>query len=55
MRWVGHEECMGDRRGAYSGLVGRPEERNNLEDTRRKWEDNIKMDYHEMGGGLGLD
>jgi hypothetical protein len=55
IRWAGHVECMGERRGANNVLVGRPEERNNLEDTRWKWEDNIKMDYHEVGWGFGLD
>jgi hypothetical protein len=25
MRWVGHVACMGDRRGIYRVLVGKPE------------------------------
>jgi hypothetical protein len=25
LRWVGHVACMGERRGAYRMLVGRPE------------------------------
>jgi hypothetical protein len=32
MRWVGHVPCMGDRRGAYRVLVGKPEGRDHLED-----------------------
>jgi hypothetical protein len=32
MRWVGYVACMGKRRGAYRFLVGKPEERDFLED-----------------------
>jgi hypothetical protein len=35
---------MGERRGAYRALVGKPEGRRLLERPRRRWEDNIKMD-----------
>jgi hypothetical protein len=41
---------MGERRGAYSALVGKPEGRR-LERPRRRWEDNIKMDLREVGCG----
>jgi hypothetical protein len=34
---------MGERRGAYKALVGKPEGRRPLGRPRRKWEDNIKM------------
>ena len=30
-------------------------ERNHLEDTRRRWKDNIEMDLQEVGWGHGLD
>jgi hypothetical protein len=42
---------MGDVRGAYSILVGRPEGRRPLRRPRRRWEDNIKMDLREIGFG----
>jgi hypothetical protein len=42
---------MGERRGAYRGLVGKPEGRIPLGRSRRRWEDNIKMDFREFGGG----
>jgi ribosome biogenesis protein Nip4 len=42
---------MGEVRGAYNILVGRPEERRPLERPRRRWEDNIKMYLREMGFG----
>jgi hypothetical protein len=35
---------MGEVRGAYNILVGRPEGRRPLGRPRRRWEDNIKMD-----------
>jgi hypothetical protein len=40
---------MGEKRGAYRILVGRPEGRGPLERPRRRWEDNIKMDLQEVG------
>jgi hypothetical protein len=39
---------MGEVRGAYNILVGRPEGRRPLGRPRRGWEDNIKMDLREM-------
>jgi hypothetical protein len=49
MRWAGHVARMGEGRGAYRVLVGRPEEKRPLGRPRRKWEDNIKMDFREGG------
>jgi hypothetical protein len=40
---------MGEKRGAYMILVGRPEGRRRLWRSRRRWEDNIKMDLQEVG------
>jgi hypothetical protein len=42
---------MGERRGAYRALVGKPEWRRPLGRPRRRWEDNIKMDLREVGWG----
>jgi hypothetical protein len=42
---------MGEVRGAYNILVGRPEGRRPLGRPRRRWKDNIKMDLWEMGFG----
>jgi hypothetical protein len=44
LRWTGHVARMGERRGAYRALVGKPEGRRPLVRPRRRWEDNIKMD-----------
>jgi hypothetical protein len=54
MRWVGHVARMGERRGAYRILVGRPEGRRPLGRPRHMWEDIIKMDLQEVGWE-GLD
>jgi hypothetical protein len=54
MRWTGHVARMGDRKGVYRVLVGKPEEKRTLGRSRRIWEDNIKMDLHEKGFG-GVD
>jgi hypothetical protein len=39
---------MGERRGAYRALVGKPEGRRTLKRPRPRWEDNIKMDHREV-------
>jgi hypothetical protein len=52
LRWTGHVARMGENRGAYRILVGRPEGRRPLGRTRRRWEDNIKMDLQEVGWGM---
>jgi hypothetical protein len=49
MRWVGHVECMGEGRGVYRVLVGRPIGKSPLGRPRCRWEDNIKMDLREIG------
>jgi hypothetical protein len=55
LRWAGHVARMGDRRGAYRTLVGKPDGRRPLGRPRHRWEDNIKMDLREVGGGDRLD
>jgi hypothetical protein len=42
---------MGEVRGAYNILVGRPEGRRPLGRPRRRWDDNIKLDLREIGLG----
>jgi hypothetical protein len=51
MRWAGHVARMGEVRGAYNILVGRPEGRRPLGRPRCRWEDNIKIDLREIGFG----
>jgi hypothetical protein len=42
---------MGEGRGAYRVLMGRPEGRRPLGRPRRRWEDNIKIDLQEVRWG----
>jgi hypothetical protein len=49
MRWAGHVVRMGEGRGVYRVLVGRPEGKRPLGRPRRRWEDNIKIDLREIG------
>jgi hypothetical protein len=49
MRGAGHVACMGEGRGVYRVLVGRPEGKRPLVGPRHRWEDNIKMDLWEIG------
>jgi len=43
MRWTGHVARMGERRGAYRGLVGKPKGKLPPGRSRRRWQDNIKI------------
>jgi len=47
-RWAEHVACMGERRGVFRFLVGKPEGKRPLGRPRRRWEDNIKMDLQEV-------
>jgi len=42
---------MGEERGAYKVLVGKPEGKRQLGRRRRRWVDNIRMDLQEVGCG----
>jgi hypothetical protein len=50
---------MGEERGVYRVLVGKPEGKRPLGKPRRRWVDNIRMDLQEVGCGyvdwIGLD
>jgi hypothetical protein len=47
---------MGEMRGAYRVLMGKPEGRRPLGRPRLRWEDNITMNLQEVGWGRhGLD
>jgi hypothetical protein len=48
-------EYMGDRKVSNRGLVVKPEEKRPLGRLRRRWEDNIKIQLHEVVWGQGLD
>jgi hypothetical protein len=54
MRWTGHVARMGEGRGVYRILVGKPEGKRPLGRPMCRWEDNITMDLQEVRCG-GLD
>jgi len=51
IRWAGHVARMGEERGVYRVLVGKPEGKRPLGRPRHRWVDNIKMDLQEVGCG----
>ena len=51
MRWAGHVARMGEERGVYRVLVGKPEGKRPLGRPRRRWVDNIRVDLQEVGCG----
>jgi hypothetical protein len=53
-RWAGHMARLGERRGVYMALLGKPEGERPSGRRRRRWEDNIEIDLQEVGCG-GMD
>ena len=49
MRWAGRVARMGEERGVYTALVGKPEGKRPLGRPRRRWVDNIRKDVQEVG------
>ena len=37
MRWAGHVACVGEKRGIYTVLVGKPEGKRPLRRRSRRW------------------
>jgi len=51
MRWARHVARMGEEKGAYRVMVGKPEGKRPLGKPRHRWADNIRMDIQEVGCG----
>ena len=51
MRWAGLVARMGEDRGVYRVLVGKPKGRRPLWRPRRRWVDYIRIDLQEVGCG----
>jgi hypothetical protein len=49
MRWAEHVARMGEKRGEYGVLVGKSEGKKLLGRLGRGWEDDITMDFQEVG------
>jgi hypothetical protein len=52
MKWVVHVARIGERRGEYRVLVGKPEGKRPLGRPRRRWEDNLKLALEVGCGGM---
>jgi len=50
MRKVGHVARMGDKRGVYRVLIGKPEGKRPLGRPRHRREDNINLIFNKWGG-----
>jgi hypothetical protein len=53
LRWAGCVARMGEGRGVHRVLMGKPEGKRQLGRSRHRFEDNIKTDLQEVGGGCG--
>ena len=51
MRWARHVALMGEEKGVYRVLVGKPEGKGPLGRPRCRWVVNIRMDLQEVGCG----
>ena len=48
LRWAGHVARMGEKRGTYRALMGKPEGRKPLARPRCRWADNIKIELLQV-------
>jgi hypothetical protein len=59
MKWAGHVARLGEERGVYRVLVGKPEGKRPLDRPSRRWEDNNNDDDDDIDlqevGCRGLD
>jgi hypothetical protein len=51
--YAGHVARMGEGRGVYRVLVGKPEGKRPLGRPGRRWEGNVMMDVQDVGCGCG--
>lgn len=49
---IGHLTCMGQSRSEYMALKGKPEGEKPLGGPRHRWENNIKMNFKQVGGKM---
>ena len=53
LRWAGHVVRMWESRSSFKILTGKPKVKRPLRRSRRRWEDNIRMDLEEIGINAG--
>jgi hypothetical protein len=51
MCWAGHVAGIGEKKNACRIMVGKPQGTRLVGRSRRRWEDNIRMDLREIGRG----
>jgi len=49
IRWAGYVTHMGEMKCVYRVLMGKSEGRRQFGRLRHRWEDNIKMNFQEVG------
>jgi hypothetical protein len=54
MRWIGHVAGMGEERKLYKVLMEKPEGKRPLGRPRCRWEDEIRINLREIGGGVWI-
>ena len=54
LRWAGHVARMEEGRSVYKILTGKPTGKRPLGRSRRRWEDNIRIDFEEIGINAGV-
>jgi len=47
-RWAGRVACMGEVRNAYIILVGKPDGKRPLGESRRRWKDNNRKNFRDI-------
>ena len=52
MQWAEHVARMGEKRGVYRVLVGKPEGNSPLVKSRHRWEGNVRMNLQDVGCGV---
>jgi hypothetical protein len=52
MRWAGHVARMGEKRSIFRVLVGKPEGKEPLGGSRRRWKNNIILDFQDVKWGI---
>ena len=53
LRWAGHVARMEEGRSGFKILTGKPTGKRPLGRSRRRWEDNIRMEIEEIGVNAG--
>ena len=53
LKWAGHVARIEEGRSAFKILTGKPRGKRPLGRHRRRWEENIRMDFEEIGINSG--